>query len=57
VADKPFNQFGRHFVLGRDAGELAAELDKIAAAMPCDREWRRIALRYQFTVAAVAACR
>jgi hypothetical protein len=44
-------------VLARDAGELAAALDKIAAAMPCDREWRRIALRYQFTVAAAAACR
>ena len=57
VADKPFSQFSRHFVLARDAGELAAALDKIAAAMPCDREWRRIALRYQFTVAATAACR
>ncbi len=57
VGDKPFNQFGRHFVLARDAGELAAELDKIAAAMPCDREWRRIALRYHFTVADAAACR
>ena len=57
MADKPFSQFGRHFVLARDAGKLAAELDRIAAAMPCDREWRRIALRYQFTVAAAAACR
>jgi len=55
VGDKPFSQFGRHFVLARDAGALATELDKIAAAMPCDREWRRIALRYHFTVA--AACR
>lgn len=55
VGDKPFSQFGRHFVLARDAGGLATELDKIAAAMPCDREWRRIALRYHFTV--VAACR
>jgi ABC-type amino acid transport substrate-binding protein len=55
LGDKPFNRFGRHFVLGRDAGALAAELDRIAAAMPCDREWRSIALRYQFTVA--PACR
>lgn len=55
VGDKPFHRFGRHFVMARDAGELAQELDKIAAAMPCDREWRRIALRYHFTVP--AACR
>lgn len=51
LGDKPFSQFSRHFVLARDAGELAGELDRIAAAMPCDPEWRRIALRYQFTVA------
>jgi ABC-type amino acid transport substrate-binding protein len=57
VGDKPFSQFGRHFVLARDGGELAGELDRIAAAMPCDREWRRIALRYHFTVAGAASCR
>lgn len=57
VGDKPFSQFGRHFVLARDGGELAGELDRIAAAMPCDREWRRIALRYHFTVADAASCR
>ena len=51
VGDKPFNQFGRHFVTARDAGPLAAELDRIAAAMPCDRAWRRIAQHYQFTLA------
>lgn len=55
VGDKAFNQFGRHFVLARGAGALAAELDRIAAAMPCDREWRRIVQRYHFTVA--AGCR
>jgi hypothetical protein len=48
VGDKPFNRFGRHFVTSNDAGALAIELDRIAAAMPCDREWRRIAQRYQF---------
>ncbi len=57
VGDKPFSQFGRHFVLAHDAGKLAAELDKIAAAMPCDRAWRSIALHYQFTVPDAAACR
>lgn len=51
VGDKPFNQFGRHFVMARGSGELAQELDHIAAAMPCDREWRRIAQRYHFTLA------
>ncbi|WP_342116593.1 substrate-binding periplasmic protein [Pseudoduganella sp. OTU4001] len=51
VGDKPFNQFGRHFVLGKGEPELAQELDRIAAAMPCDREWRRIAQRYHFTLA------
>lgn len=52
VGDKPFNRFGRHFVLAAGGGELAQELDRIAAAMPCDREWRRIAQRYDFTLAA-----
>lgn len=51
VGDKPFNQFGRHFVLARGNSELARELDQIAAAMPCDREWRRIAQRYHFPLA------
>lgn len=51
VGNKPFNQFGRHFVLAAGDGALARELDKIAAAMPCDREWRRIAQRYHFTLA------
>lgn len=51
VGDKPFNQFGRHFVLASGDSELARELDRIAAAMPCDREWRRIAQRYHFTLA------
>lgn len=55
VGDKPFNQYGRHFVMTHDAGELGAELDRIAAAMPCDREWRRIAQRYHFTLK--AGCR
>ncbi|MCE3262060.1 MAG: transporter substrate-binding protein [Pseudoduganella sp.] len=51
VGDKPFNQFGRHFVLAPGGGDLAQRLDQIAAAMPCDREWRRIAARYHFTLA------
>ncbi|MYN02397.1 transporter substrate-binding domain-containing protein [Pseudoduganella sp. DS3] len=51
VGDKPFNQFGRHFVLAPGNSELAQELDRIAAAMPCDREWRRIAQHYHFPLA------
>jgi hypothetical protein len=35
----------------RDWGELAEELDRIAAALPCDPEWRRTALRGQLMAA------
>ena len=49
VADKPHIRFGRHFALARGDSALAADLDRLAAAMPCDPDWRQIAVRYHFT--------
>lgn len=51
VADRPHMQFTRHFVLAHGNSALAREIDRVAAAMPCDPDWRRIAERHHFTTA------